>query len=246
MSGRALPGLPLRREVALASGRSRVVAVAAPLAWPTLVPATFRRAVHGALPRPEIVRLGTLQALRYRPLRLRGAAGAVTLFAVPQPREETLLACSSSTAAELRTCEGVVASLRLAGASRTDLRPSSSYAKALNAAIAGLAGRREAAVRKLAAAGTAAAQSTALARIAAAYSRATRQVARAAPSAYAAPAHRRLRERAPPGGAGVHLACRRSASGRRTRYDALRRILRSRERDLQSSIGAFRSLGFTG
>jgi hypothetical protein len=64
----------------------------------------------------ETVRLGDLEALRYRDVRLAGQDGAATVFAVPTPEGAATIACLRADAPRVaRACEAAAASARVDG-----------------------------------------------------------------------------------------------------------------------------------
>ena len=249
-SAPSIPGLKLTNTIALApmatgdSAGSLVGNVAA--AWPTFLPASFRSAVgERAVRRHEIVRLGDLSAFRYSRLSPRGFHGVVTVYAVPQPKRATIVACyGSASASALAKCDSIAASLKLANAKPYPLDPSPHYAAVLNGALTTLKAARRKGLVALAAAKTQAAQATAAGTIAAAYGRAARTLRGAKPTAYIRPANLRILAaltRTQTSYTRLQSAARTGDSGR---YESARRLIRANEAAVRSEVNGLTRLGF--
>jgi hypothetical protein len=185
----AIPGLTFSQPLALvlgppasasnASSSQRLIAGEVSASGPSLLPAAFAATVSGALPRPEPVRLGALQAYRYRGLSVRGLAGPLTLYAAPTANGVATVAClSPSTAGATTQCSQIAATLKLNGTTAFELAPSPQYAAALGRVFGTLNGAAAAGAASLGAASSASGQAAAAARIAAAYSSASSALAR--------------------------------------------------------------------
>jgi hypothetical protein len=198
-SAPAIPGLTFSQPLALAPGAhasgaaapQRLVAGEVSASGPTLLPAAFTAGLAGALPRPESVRLGALQAYRYSGLSVRGLAGPLTLYTVPTSGGVATVACLSSTAypssssssSSLATqCAQIAATLRLNGTTVFGLAPSPAYATELGSALSALRGATGAVSARLRAAASASAQAAAATQLAAVYSSAARALGRLAVS----------------------------------------------------------------
>jgi hypothetical protein len=185
-SAPTIPGLALSQSLALAQGggatgasTQRLVAGGVGASGPSLLPGAFATALNGALPRPEPVRLGTLQAYRYSGLSLRGLAGSLTLYAVPTSSGVATIAClSPSAAAPAAQCAQIAATLKLNGATAFGLGPSAQYASALGRTLATLHSAVDPGTARLRAASSASAQAAAAAQLAAAYGSASRALGR--------------------------------------------------------------------
>ncbi len=139
------PGLAFSQPLALAPSSS--AAGGSPVsAWsparcqrpgPSLLPAGFTAALAGALPRPEPVQLGTLQAYRYSGLSVHGLAGPLTLYAVPTAGGVATVACllvsppPPPPPPPSAQCAQIAATLKLNGTTAFGLAPSPQYAAAL-------------------------------------------------------------------------------------------------------------------
>lgn len=98
------------------------------------------------LPAAGVVNLAETQAYRYSKLSVAGFDRALTLYAIPGPAgNPTAIACYASTAAasEMRTCEGIVASLQLQFAPQSYiLTPDPEYARMLSRSVEAVEARR--------------------------------------------------------------------------------------------------------
>jgi hypothetical protein len=180
-----IPGLAFANPLVLAPPSppgARLDAGTVAAGGPTLLPAALL-ALLPAPPGPGApVRIGGLQALRYRGLTPRGLAGPLTVYVVPTTQGVLTLACapgSATATAFAAQCDQVVATAKVVGATPFPLGPSPTYAAALRTALAGLAAARRPAEARLAAATSAGAQASADRDLSAAYTRASRQVAAA-------------------------------------------------------------------
>ncbi len=150
-----LPGLELDDPVALASRQPRggtLEAGIAPVVGPkTLLPKALLARAPAA--RGERVRLGLLDALRYRGLRVRGLPERLTLYAVPVGRGAAIVACRARPAGRashvLARCESVAATLVLRGVQATTVGPDPAYAATLRMLVKRLDGIRIAERRAL-------------------------------------------------------------------------------------------------
>jgi serine/threonine-protein kinase len=146
---------------------------------PSLLPAAFTAALSGALPRPEPVLLGALQAYRYSGLSVRGLSAPLTLYAVPTAGGVATVACLGSTAATpAGQCAQIAATLKLSGTTAFGLAPSAQYAAALGHAFGALRAAVEAGSARLRAASSASAQAAAAGQLAAAYGSASQALGR--------------------------------------------------------------------
>ncbi|MCW3068729.1 MAG: serine/threonine protein kinase [Solirubrobacterales bacterium] len=153
----AIPGLPITRELALAPAgnpaHAGLLAGGLPGGEPSPLPASFV-ALFRALPAAEVVNFLGNQAYRYGRLSVPGFGRELTVYAIPNPGgEATGLACYASPgyAADMRTCEHIVATLTLVGQSQSyDLTPNPTYARTLTASITALDQQRVAMRREMA------------------------------------------------------------------------------------------------
>jgi hypothetical protein len=130
-------------------------------------------------PAPQVVTLGGARYHRYLNLPLAGVTGSASLYALPTTIGTVVGICEQGRAGSgfAAECERVVATIRPVAGSVLPLGSSSSYATALNAAVAKLNAASSAADTQLHAARTPAAQARAANAIAIAYSRAAATIA---------------------------------------------------------------------
>ena len=177
-----VPGLELSDPIVLTppgGGGSRLVAGSTDAVGAPLLPVPFIARVGGPPERDDAVKLGDVQAYRYRDLRPRGLDGAVTVYTVPTTEGVVTLGCvagASAAAGFAADCERVAASLELAGARAFPLGPSEDVAKLLDTTAGRLETARAAGTRKLRAADTPAAQARAASELARAYAAASRSL----------------------------------------------------------------------
>jgi serine/threonine protein kinase len=94
--GPDVPGLRLTQSLAMVPPSPSAAGAIAGLSkgvGETLLPLALRKRVRGELPRPDAVRLGHLEALRYRDVRVRGFDRNLDLFAVPASTGVATVAC---------------------------------------------------------------------------------------------------------------------------------------------------------
>jgi hypothetical protein len=201
-----LAGLALSSPIALtssvaASPGDLVAGVAAAAEGPLLLPpALLAELPKRPQPRGEPVRLGRLDALRYRGLRHRRVGAALTLYVVPTDGGAATVACLGGEAeaaagverTALRRCEEVATTLALRGAKAVPLGPNPRHTVALRRTLARLNARRTRERRALRAARTQVAQAGAAERLAAAYGAAAKALAKTRPGLVERPAHRAL------------------------------------------------------
>ena len=144
-----IPGLSITHPVALAPNGDVAHAglVAGQLGGgeASPLPAQFVARLR-ALPATEVVNLVATQAYRYSQLSVPGFDRMLTLYVIPNPGgNPRVLACYASAgfAAYMRTCEQIVATLRLEGQPPSyGLAPDPGYARHVGALIEVLNGER--------------------------------------------------------------------------------------------------------
>jgi hypothetical protein len=185
-SAPAIPGLAFSQPLVLApssaaAGASpqRLVAGEVSASGPSLLPAGFTAALAGSLPRPEPVKLGTLQAYRYAGLSVRGLTEPLTLYAVPTAGGVATVAClGSAAAAPAAQCAQIATTLKLNGTTAFGLAPTQGYATALAHTFGALRSAVAAGTARLRAAASASAQATAAAQLGTAYNSASSALGR--------------------------------------------------------------------
>jgi hypothetical protein len=244
----AIEGLELTRPVALSAATrgTGIVAGRTTAAGPTLLPAAFVKRLAGH-PAAERVRLGPVQALRYRGLRPGGSGPALTVFAVATSRGVATIACHAPAAAAAAfeaDCERVAASLKLPGAKAYALGPQAGYARGADRALTALARARARDRRALARARTQGGQSRLAGALATDHDRAADALARLAVSPADATAHAALVaaiRRARDGYARMARAARRhDAKG----FQAGERAARDGDAKLGKALRALNDLGY--
>jgi hypothetical protein len=174
-----IPGYSFKDAIALApkSGGSAAGSLTAGTVVAgnsALLPAAFQKALGGTPPKPDAVKLGDLQAFRYRNVKPQGSQSPLTIYATPTSAGVATVVCSGTTPAFDQECERVASTLTLTGAKAFDLGVPAAYASGLTAALAKLQGARGAALAKMRSAKTPSAQAAGARQAAAAYGAAAR------------------------------------------------------------------------
>jgi len=252
---RTVPGVlrsPLGNALALAHrgrfGSGGLVGGTVAANAPTFMPGSLRAALPaGALDDRQRVRLGSLEAFRYANLVPAGFDGTVTVYAVPQPRNVILLGCFLHTGAPrsiVRSCEGIIATVRIDGARTISLAPSNRYADTLNAVIRKLRSQRAAGLKQLRSSKLPTDQAAASESVARAYGTAAARLRREPTTILTRGSNAAIvvalgRTQA----AYVRLAggARRRD---RTQYDSARQVIAHRQAGLQNALEGLRPLGF--
>jgi len=176
-----IPGLAL--EDALTVGprsgdRSGIVVGRAQSDHPSLLPAALRKRLARAPAADDRVRLGSLQAIRYRDLELAGFGGRrLTLYVVPTTSGVATVGCFSNAPAAA-VCDRVAATARLVSGRAYALGPEAGYAAGVGGALATLDRARRSGRTRLAAAKRPTRQAAAAAALATAHRKAARTIAR--------------------------------------------------------------------
>lgn len=178
----AIPGLELKDPIALSergSARDALVAGTTEATGPTLLPAAFLRRLDESPERDDAVRLGTLDAYRYRNLRPDGFDGRLTLYVAPTSVGVATVACAAtggSAGTFLPACEDVAAGLDLTRGEAFALGADKNYLARLDRTFGRLNRDRKRQVRALRAAKTPAAQAKAASSLSESYGRARRSL----------------------------------------------------------------------
>jgi hypothetical protein len=149
---------------------------------PTLLPAGFVKSLGADPDRTDTVRLGDLQAYRYRNLDPGGFNPALTLYAVPTDKGVATVACTADPAQAatfLPECERAASTLELEGAKPFDLGLGRDYVGRLNGTLERLQRARDAGFRALRGADNPSQQARAAGAISRAYAGAARSMSRA-------------------------------------------------------------------
>jgi hypothetical protein len=216
---------------------------------PTFVPASLRQALPAhALEKRERVRLGALEAFRYRGLTPRGLDGRLTLYVVPQEKRSPVLQCfvrRGAPASLLDECESIAATATVRGAKPVSLAPSAQYATLVSGALRTLQGQRDTRLRTLRRAPAQVQQAAAADALARAYRLAAGKLTRAPVNVVNRSANRELIGALAAAKAAYEqlgVAARRDD---RTRYDAARRRIAQAERRIDGALVGLRKLGYT-
>jgi len=176
-----IPGLSLSEPIALVpttpGSSAQLFAGTTTATGSSLLPASFTAQVSGTLPAPTQVHLGSVDALEYSGVSVRGAAGSQLLYVVPTTAGVVTIGCSGPPAnVDTTTCERIAGTLHLTGATAYPLGPSAAYAATLTKTFATLSSARASGQAALAAAKTPKAQSLAATQLASAYSAAAQSL----------------------------------------------------------------------
>ena len=177
-----IAGLPMRDALSAGNGERTIVAGMTKGSGPLLLPASFTRRIQGAKPeRNDQVRLGRLQAQRYRTVSARGSRDPMTIYVAPTSVGVATVVCSAPPGgppAE-RDCERAASSLEMERGKPVALAPDKKYAAAVDDAITSIAPVRRAARLRLSKAKTRFQQQEAAGRASRSFAAAAREVRRA-------------------------------------------------------------------
>ena len=229
-----------------AGGGSSLVAGSVVAAGPSFVPPAFTASLAGGLPRPDLVTLRGVRALRYGGLRPRDGARLVTLYSVPTSGGVAMVSCSvsaadASAARQLARCERVAATLRIRGAQPVELIFSAQYGEILTDVLTRLNAVRARERENLRRRGR---QPEAARSLALAYAEAGRTLAATdpPPDAELHASIRRAFRRTRQAYAGLAAAAQRND---RVAYRRARQAVNDGELEIQASLQALNTLGYT-
>jgi Protein kinase domain len=178
-----VPGLRLQSPIALAKGGGgsgdALQAGTTRATGPSLLPETFLRTLGDEPPRDDAVRLGELDAYRYRNLRPEGFDGPLTLYVAPTTAGVATVACSATAASAetfLPECEDVAGGLKLVQGEAFALGPDEDYLAKLDSTMERLNSDRERGSKALRSAKSQGGQAKAAASLTQAYGRARRSL----------------------------------------------------------------------
>jgi hypothetical protein len=180
----ALPGYKFTNPIAVGpkgQADNRLVTGLVDASGPALLPAAFVKALGADPSRTDTVRLGDLQAYRYRNLDPSNFNPALTLYAVPTDKGVATIACQADPAQAakfLPECERAASTLKLEGAKPFDLGPGRDYVNRVNGTLDKLQSTRADQLKALKSASTPAAQAKAAGNISRAYEGAAKALAR--------------------------------------------------------------------
>lgn len=137
-----VPGLELESPLALeplgGDGEAGLVAGQVAQPGPGLLPDSLRERLEGESPPRESVRLGRLEAFRYRGARLSGSDKRFNIYAVEHSGGAATVVCFADEAeadAVLPGCERIAASMQLPGSRTYGVSPNAAYAERVNGAM---------------------------------------------------------------------------------------------------------------
>ncbi|MEA2479772.1 MAG: hypothetical protein QOJ07_1694 [Thermoleophilaceae bacterium] len=186
--GQALPGYTFTNPIAAGpKGQpgNRVLAGIVDAGGASLLPPGFIKSLGAQPNRDDTVKLGDLEAYRYRNIDPGGFTPAVTIYAVPTDKGVATVACEADAAQAAQfmpDCERVASTLQLEGAKAFPLGLGKDYTNLLNGTLKKLGGERDAGKAALRSAKTPAQQAAAAGKVSAAYAAASRALGRASVS----------------------------------------------------------------
>jgi hypothetical protein len=137
-----IAGLPMRDAVSAGNGERKIVAGLTKGTGPLLLPGSFTRRIEGAKPgRNDQVRLGRLQAQRYRTVSARGSRDPMTIYVAPTSAGVATVVCSAPPGGPAvdRTCERAAASMEMQRGKPVALTPDPRYAATVDDVITDIA-----------------------------------------------------------------------------------------------------------
>jgi hypothetical protein len=235
----AVPGLDLQNAVSVkAKDGSATAGTLSDVSGPQLLPAAFLDGLGTPPATDDRVKLGDVEAIRYRDLRPNGVERPLTLYVVPLETGAAAVACAAPGTA----CDQTAASLKLTGHEALPVGPSAAFAEDVDAVAADLESARAAADKALDRARTRSAQGDALAKLAAAYREAARTELAAGPAerSLASTLTARIEAAADAYGEAAQAARR----GRESAYATARGTARKAESALASAFARLEDAGY--
>jgi hypothetical protein len=243
----AVPGLELEDPVAVSQrggARDALVAGMTDATGPSLLPAAFLRRLDSAPARDDAVRLGDLEAYRYRNLRPEGFDDRLTVYVAPTTAGVATVTCASTAgraAAFLPACENVASGLELIRGKAFALGPDDRYLAKLDETFARLNRDRTRGVATLRRAKTQAGQARAADGISGAYRRAGRSLRGISVSPAVGAAHASVRNALARTGAAYARLGAAAERGNRGSYAAAREGARDGEAALERALRQVRA-----
>ncbi|HWH92294.1 MAG TPA: hypothetical protein VNT03_00405, partial [Baekduia sp.] len=207
----------------------------------TLLPAALVRSLPSA-PRGEAVKLGNLQAYRYRRLRPAGAP-VTTIVAAPTASDGVATVACVGEAVQA-SCDRVAASLRAKGVEPVALGPHPAYAEAVDRALSRLAHARAAAPGRIREAKSRRAQGAVARDVSRAYARAGASLRRAPITPAERDTNAALLTALGRAGAAWRSLGNAAAHGDARGYTTARATIARREAALRQAMSALRALGY--
>ncbi len=213
----------------------------------SLLPASLIRGLGETPAVPDGVRLGAVEAFRFRDLRPAGFDGTMTLYVVPTDRGASGVACYATGGAAptfARRCDQVAGSLELTGRKGLAVQPSEPYAKGVGALLASTAEVRERGRARLRRARTSVQQAEAADGLAGGHANRARAAKRLAVPPVAARAHAAMGAAIAAAGQGYSAMAAAARRRDRVAFAAARRRVRAADASLTGSVSALEQLGY--
>jgi hypothetical protein len=246
-----VPGLNLSQPIVLVPptpAGARAEAGETTGAGPTLLPKTFLARLKSTPSRDDTVKLGDLEAYRYKDLAVDGAPGPVTVYAANTTGAAATVACANAagapSAAFAKDCERIAGTLELTSGKPLALGPRAEYGKAVGSALKRLDAAAASGTRRLRTAKTPSGQAKIARALATAYLRAARQVDAAPAGAYERIADAQLVSALRQLASGYSSAASAAAAGNNRAYSAARRRIRRGGSSLRRALAALTALGY--
>ena len=214
---------------------------------PALLPEKLVESLESRPERPDAVRIGELEALRYSGLRPRRSPTAITVYAAPTTSGVATIACLAHPAelpAFERQCERVATTARLDEAEALPLGPNAGYAAALDTALTRLSDARRQGRRRLAAATTAGGQATAATSLQRAYGNTGKALAGLEPGPAEADAHVAIQAALERSRTAYSRLAETAARRERRAYTAAASAIKRSEANVQRAVERLKGLGY--
>ena len=223
--------------VALVAGRVAADA-------PSFVPASLPPTLAAALPRPALIMLGDVGALRYEGLRPAGEDAVVELYAVPTSAGPVSVSCTADAASAglLEACRRVAATLAIRDGEPLELKPDAQYGSAVAAVLGRLVTARGQARARLARAGGQAREAASLAQ---AFAAARDGMAKTTPPPVAAPVHDGIRAALDRAGKAYAALAAGAQRDDRAGFRRASRVALAGERDVRRVLQDLEVLGYS-
>jgi serine/threonine protein kinase len=210
----------------------------------TLLPSSFVKTLSTP-PKPnDGVKLGDLEALRYKGLRPKGFSQSLTVYAAPATEGAVTLACAAPSAKAgsfLPECEKVAAAVKLASGKPYPLGNDDTYAKDVTDAINTLNSQRSSGLKSMKKAKSGSAQAKAANSIAAAYASAAKSLDGTAVSPQFAGDNGKLVSALGKTESAYKSLASSAKKGSKSGYDKASKKVKSGESDVNGALSALKS-----
>lgn len=224
---------------------SRLVAGMATVTGSSLLSPQVQRRLDGGV-KPETVRLGAHEALRYNDVPLPGEGGHSTLYAVPTSAGVATIVCVSPSLIDTLAgqCEAIATTLAMSGADSLPLGPNVAYGRLVNRIVAQTDVARRRGRAQLRLAERAPGQAQRAADLATTFRRSAARLAAAGPQAGTADVHLALVAALHEVRTAYEALASAAARSDRRGYDAARRLVSAREAGLSRVLERMGDLGY--